>query len=79
MGEKNELVHLFTGSEVDVERLKTELEANGIGVLVKNDFQSGVMAGFGGGIPSAVDIYVAFADADKATEIIEAIMNADNK
>jgi len=49
MGDRDELVHLFTGSEVDVERLKSELEANGIKVLIRNDFQSGVMAGFGGG------------------------------
>ena len=79
MENKDELIHVFTGSDVMVERLKADLEANGIGVLVRNDFQSGVMAGFGGGVPSAVDIFVASADAEKAVEIIEAIMNMNNK
>jgi len=74
MGDRDELVHLFTGSEVDVERLKSELEANGIKVLIRNDFQSGVMAGFGGGVPSAIDIYVASSDEGKAKEIMKAII-----
>jgi len=78
MGNRDELVHLFTSSEVDVERLKSELEANGIKVLIRNDFQSGVMAGFGGGVPSAIDIYVANSDKEKAEEIRDNIMNSDN-
>lgn len=78
MEDRDELVHLFTGSEVDVELLKGELEANGIKVLIRNDFQSGVMAGFGGGVPSAIDIYVAASDKEKAGEIRDNIMNSDN-
>ena len=74
MEDRDELVHLFTGSEVDVELLKGELEANGIKVLIRNDFQSGVMAGFGGGVPSAIDIYVAASDKEKAREIMKAII-----
>jgi len=74
MGDRDELVHLFTGSEVDVERLKSELEANGIKVLIRNDFQSGVMAGFGGGVPPDIDIYVASSDEGKAKEIMKAII-----
>jgi phenylpyruvate tautomerase PptA (4-oxalocrotonate tautomerase family) len=79
MENKDELIHMFTGTEVMVENLKAELEANGIKVLIKNGFQSGLMAGFGGGIPSAIDIFVASTDAEKAAEIIEAITNTDNK
>jgi len=78
MEKRDELVHLFTGSEVDVERLKSELEAKGIKALIRNDFQSGVMAGFGGGVPSAIDVYVASSDKEKAGEIRDNIMNSDN-
>lgn len=74
MGNREELIHLFTGSEVDVQRLKAELEVNGINALIRNDFQSGVMAGFGGGVPSAIDIYVASSDKDKANEILKVII-----
>ena len=79
MENKDELVHVFTGSDVMVERLKAELEANEIGVLIRNDFQSGIMAGFGGGVPSAIDIFVASADEKKAVAIIEAILHTNNK
>lgn len=74
MNSKDELVLIYTGRKVIIERIKAELEQNGIYSIVKNGFQQGIEAGFGGGIPSAIDIYVTESDVEKAKEIIEAII-----
>jgi len=79
MGNKDELIHVFTGSDVEVAQLVAELEAKGIKALIRNDFQSGVIAGFGGGVPSGIDIFVNSSDAEKAQEIVNTIMNTDIK
>ena len=75
MKSKNELVLLFTGSNVIVERIKAELEQNGIYSIVRNGFQHGIEAGFGGGVPSAIDLFVTESDMEKAKEIIKAIID----
>ena len=70
MDEKNELLRVYTGTELTANLLKEELEKNGISGMVRNDFKSGVMAGFSGGIPSAADLYINESDFDKAKPII---------
>jgi hypothetical protein len=73
--ESNNLVLIFTGGEIVIGRIRAELEANGILCVVKNGFQQGIEAGFGGGIPSAIDLFVSESDFEKAKEIIEVILN----
>lgn len=68
---KDELVRIFVGSAVEVNHIQAELEAHGISALIKNDFQSGLAAGFVGGTPSAIDLFVAESDAEKARGIIK--------
>jgi hypothetical protein len=68
------LVHVYTGSSIIIGRIKAELESNGIFSIVKDGFQQGIEAGFGGGIPSAIDLFVDESDVEKASEIIEAII-----
>ncbi len=58
MNSQIDLIRIYTGTEVSVILLKGELEEKGIYTMIKNDFQSGNMAGFFGGIPSAVDLYI---------------------
>ncbi len=53
-----------------VSMIKGELENHGISSLVKSDFNSGVTAGFSGGVPSAIDLYIESNDLEKATPII---------
>ena len=69
MENENELVIIFTGSEIEVNLLKAELEEEGIPSLIKNDFQMGLSAGFVAGIPSAIDLLVNESDKRRA-EII---------
>ncbi len=74
MTRKTETIKVFTGSEVDVALIKGELEENGIPTLIQNEFQSATLAGFGGGAPSVVDVYILLADQARACDIIDGIL-----
>ena len=73
MTEKNGLVLVYTGNDIIISRIKHELELKGIKSIVKDGFNDGLSAGFGGGIPSAVDLFVTEDDFEQANEIVEAI------
>lgn len=73
MEKEDQTVRIYTGTEISVQYVKAELEASGIGCLVQNDFNSGVMAGFAGGVPSAIDLYVLEADAERARLLVAEI------
>jgi hypothetical protein len=72
MNEK--LIKIFTGGKVIINRIKAELELQGISSIVKDGFKQGTEADFGGRIPSAIDIFVTEGDLEKAKEIIKAII-----
>jgi hypothetical protein len=74
MGNSNKLIRIYTGTEVAVILLKAKLQESGIPVLIKNDYQSGIMAGFAGGVPSAIDIYIQESDFEKAEPIVNEFM-----
>lgn len=74
MTDKNELVPVFTGNGIIIQRIKTELELKGITSIIQDGYKSGIAAGFGGGIASAVDLFVVDSDLEKASEIIKAII-----
>lgn len=68
--DEGKLIRIYSGSEVSALLLKDELEQAGVMSMVKNDFQSGVIAGFAGGVPSEVDLYIEEADLVKAEPIV---------
>lgn len=70
MENDNDIVKVFTGSEITVNLLKAELEEEGIPSLIKNDFQTGLSAGFVAGIPSVVDLFVNEMDRKRAAIIV---------
>jgi hypothetical protein len=70
MENEKDLIRVYTGSEIYVLHLKEELEESGISVRMQNDFQSGISAGFVGGVPSAIDLYISESDLNKAEPII---------
>lgn len=74
MSKSNELVLLYTGRKIIIERIKAELELNGIFSIVKDGFRQGIEAGFGGGIPSAINLFVSESNLEKAQEILNAII-----
>ena len=71
MDTNSDLIRVFTGRDVQVYLLKDELEANGIGAMIRNDFHAGAMAGFGGGVPSAIDLYILAEDEERAADILK--------
>ena len=70
MEKEDELVRIFTGSEVLVILLKDELEQFGIRSMIQNDYDAGLSAGFVSGVPSAIDLYIQESDLNKAKPII---------
>jgi hypothetical protein len=79
MKEEKKLVWIFTGTEISVILLKGELEENGITALIQNDYQSGIFAGFSGGVPSAIDLYVQESDLFQAEPIVNDFIQNTNE
>jgi hypothetical protein len=67
---KQKLIRIFTGSQITVNLLKEELERAGIGCFIQDDFTSGINAGFYGGVPDAVDLFIKETDVMKAQLIL---------
>lgn len=65
------LIRVYSGTELTVNLLKDELESFGISVMIQNDFNSGISAGFSGGVPSSVDLFIQEYDLEKAEPIIQ--------
>lgn len=63
-------VKVFSGSEVEVIRVRTALDLNGIEFIERNDIQSGVTAGFGT-LDKAVHIFVDSSDFQRAMKLID--------
>ncbi|MBN1985738.1 MAG: DUF2007 domain-containing protein [Prolixibacteraceae bacterium] len=74
MAHTGEIVLIYTGGEVIIRRLEAELQQQGIQSIIKDGFKQGLAAGFGEGVPSAIDLYVAAEQAEQAQEIVKAIV-----
>ena len=70
MKENNNLIRVYTGTEITVNLLKDELEKIGIPGIIQNDYNSGIIAGFSAGTSSAVDLFIQEPDLKKAEQII---------
>ena len=70
MNKTDELTLVFTGSVVEIEYVRGELEAGGIVPIVKDGFSQGLKAGFVADTASSIDLFVLAADVEKALEII---------
>ncbi len=75
MNDKDKIVSVYTGNEVIIERIRVNLEKEGISSITKDGFHQGINAGFVGGTPSAIDLFVLESDSEKATKVIKAIVD----
>ena len=66
---KNEMVRVYSDTEITINMLKAELAKIEIPSLVKNEFRSGLMAGFGAA-PNAVDLFVDSENVEQAELLI---------
>ena len=72
MSTEDDYKRVYTGSEVNVQYLEDLLQQEDIGTRVRNDFDSGLRAGFGGGLPGQVQLFVLSEQYEKAKAIDEA-------
>lgn len=72
---RNEIVRLKSDSEININRLKAELAKVGISSIVKNEFQSALIAGYGAN-PTAVDLYVSADSFPEAAEVLQDLEKA---
>ncbi|WP_373056831.1 DUF2007 domain-containing protein [Zunongwangia sp. H14] len=71
--------HVYTGPETNVQYLQELYEEEGISSRVRNDFDSGLRAGFGGGMPGQVLLFVDKKHLGKANEIARNTFPEDYK
>jgi len=77
MSNHDDLVLLYTGTEINTKVLKDILEDNKIGALLRNDMKSGLTAGFGGGYMEAeASLYVAENNLVKAQELLDQFLKS---
>lgn len=71
MSSEDEFKRLYTGSEVNVKYLQGLLEEKKIVTRVRNEFESGLRGGFGGGLPGHVQLFVGSEGYPEAKKIVE--------
>lgn len=71
MDTEDDYKRVYTGSEVNVQYLEDLLQQENIGTRVRNDFDSGLRAGFGGGLPGQVQLFVLTEQYDQALRIVQ--------
>jgi len=74
MKDKDKLIRVFSGNEVNVNLLKGRLDIIGIYAAIQNDSGDSFLRG----TPSAVDLYIQQSDFKKAEGIIKEF-NVNNK
>ena len=71
MFSESEYERVYTGSLITIKMLQSILEEGGIATLTRDDMKSGMMAGFGGGVPDHIQLFVKKNDLSTAVPIIE--------
>jgi hypothetical protein len=64
---------IYTGSFIIAQLIVDKLEAVGISPVVKDETESGRLAGFGSSIPGFQEIYVNEEELDEAVPIVESV------
>lgn len=71
MSTADEFQRIYTGSQVNVKYLQGLLEEQNIPTIVKDEFQSGLRGGFGGGLPGQVQLFAPASHYKKALQIVD--------
>lgn len=64
-------INFYSGSEIEILRIKDLLEAEEIPLIVQNDCQSWNLGGFIGGTPSTIRLKIQESDFEKAVHLVE--------
>jgi len=68
-------IKIFTGSFIIVQRMVNSLKEIDINAVVKDETESGRLAGFGASISGSQELYVHKDELDKAVPLIEGIIS----
>ena len=66
-------IKIYTGSFIIVQLITDKLNAIGINAVVKDENESGRLAGFGGSVPGLQEIYTHKDELDKAVEVVQSV------
>jgi hypothetical protein len=69
----SDYIKIFTGSFIVVQLINDNLNAVGVSAVIKDETESGRLAGFGSSIPGLQEMYVHKDEIDKAVEIVESV------
>lgn len=64
-------IKIYTGSFILVNNIVSKLEKVGISPIIKDETESGRLAGFGPSIPGQQEVFVHENEIDKATPIVQ--------
>lgn len=70
---ESDYIKIYTGNFILVQRISEELNAIGIHPVVKDETESGRLAGFGASIQGLQEIYVHEEEVAQAAEIVQSI------
>lgn len=79
MSEEESYKRVYTGPETNVQYLQELFDKAGIHSRVRNDFDSGLRAGFGGGLPGQVLLFVLQSHYQEAVKIAKTTFPKDFK
>ena len=66
-------IKIFTGNFIVVQRIVSALEEIDIVAVIKDESESGRLAGFGAAIQGEQEIYINKQELDKARPIVESV------
>ena len=66
-------IKIFTGSFIVVQLITDKLDAIGISAVIKDETESGRLAGFGASIPGQQELYVNKDELDIALEVVDSV------
>ena len=69
----SEYIKIYTGGTIIVQLIKQRLEAEGINPVIKDETESGRLAGFGASLIGQPEVYVHESETDVAARIVEAV------
>ena len=79
MNDHDHSIRIFTGSEIDALALRALLEETGISSMIRNEYQSGMLAGFVAGFPSESELYISDADREAAEPILAGFLTGSEQ
>jgi hypothetical protein len=65
-------IKIHTGTSITINRIASLLEEKGIASIIKDNHESGRLAGFGTSI-NDVELYVLETDVEKATNVLDSV------